>query len=143
MSEEDESDILVAVEEVKAKKRPQVSIKVPEKADDDEVDSPVQKAKPPRSAAQIAAFKKVQAKRDENRVQRLVEKKLKEKADQEELEAKLVKKAVSIKKKQIKKQAVLDEISDDDTPIEAIRAVQKAVPKRIEPVPKKYLYAWM
>jgi hypothetical protein len=50
---------------------------------------------------------------------------------------------VSLKKKQIKKQAILDEISDDDTPIETIRAVQKATPKRIEPVPKKYLYAWM
>lgn len=142
MSDDDESDILVAPEAVKQKPRPKVSIKVPEKADDDEVDSPVQKIKPPRSAAQVAAFKKVQAKRDENRVQRLVEKKLKEKADQEELEAKLVKKAVSIKKKQIKKQAILDEISDDDTPIETIRAVQKPV-KRIEPVHKKYLYAWM
>ena len=136
---DDESEILVEEVEVKAKPRPKVSIKIPEKADDDEV----QKPKAPRTPAQIAAFKKVQAKRDENRVQRLVEKKLKEKADQEELEAKLVKKAVSIKKKQLKKQAVLDEISDDDTPIETIRAAQRAAPRRIEPAPKKYLYAWM
>ena len=140
MSDNDESEILVE-EEVKAvKAKPKVSIKVPEKADDDEVDSPVQKVKPPRTPAQIAAFKKVLAKRDENRVQRLVDKKLKEKSDKEELEAKLIKKAVSLKKKQIKKQAVLDDISDDDTPIETIR---KLVPKKVEPIPKKYLYAWM
>ena len=135
---DDESEILVEEVQVKAKPRPKVSIKIPEKADDDEA---VQKPKAPRTPAQIAAFKIAQAKRDENRVQRLVEKKLKEKADQEELEAKLVKKAVSIKKKQLKKQAVLDEISDDDTPIETIR--QRVAPRRIEPVPKKYLYAWM
>lgn len=35
----------------------------------------------------------------------------------------LVKKAISIKKKQIKKQVQLDEISDDDTPIEEIRKI--------------------
>ena len=130
---DDESEILVEEVEVKARPRPKISIAVPEKADDDE--APIQKPKAPRTAAQIAAFKKVQAKRDENRVQRLVEKKLKEKADQEELEKKVVKKAISIKKRQIKKQAVLDEISDDDTPIETIRRVRKEAPK--------YLYQWM
>jgi len=37
----------------------------------------------------------------------------------------LVKKAISIKKKQIKKKAELEEISDDDTPIEEIRKIAK------------------
>jgi hypothetical protein len=37
----------------------------------------------------------------------------------------LVRKAISIKKKQIKKQVELDEISDDDTPIEEIRQIVK------------------
>ena len=34
------------------------------------------------------------------------------------LEQKVVRKAISIKKKQIKKEAVLEEISDDETPIQ-------------------------
>ena len=37
----------------------------------------------------------------------------------------LVKKAISIKKKQIKKKAELEEISDDDTPLEEIRKIAK------------------
>ena len=34
------------------------------------------------------------------------------------LEQKIVKKAISIKKKEIKKQAILEEVSDDETPIQ-------------------------
>ena len=41
------------------------------------------------------------------------------------LEEKVVAKAISIKKKQIKKQSALDEISDDDTPIEVVKAGAK------------------
>jgi hypothetical protein len=41
----------------------------------------------------------------------------------------IVKKALSIKKKQLKKQEILDEISDDETPIEEL-------PKRKPPVPR-------
>lgn len=40
----------------------------------------------------------------------------------------LVRKAISIKKKQIKKQAELDEISEDETPIEEIRKIVKKAP---------------
>jgi hypothetical protein len=55
-----------------------------------------------------------------------------QKAQQDEeykkqLEEKIVKKALSIKKKQIKEQIALDEVSDDDTPIEELLA---PVPKR-------------
>jgi DNA-binding PadR family transcriptional regulator len=53
----------------------------------------------------------------------------KEKAEQEELnkkafEEKVVQKAIAVKKKQLK-QAILDEISDDDTPIEEIKQIVK------------------
>ena len=51
--------------------------------------------------------------------------------DKAALEEKVVKKAISIKKKQIKKQSALDEISDDDTPIEKV----KEIAKKIAPVP--------
>jgi len=39
---------------------------------------------------------------------------------------------VSLKKKQIKKHVILDEISDDDTPIEKV----KEMAKKIKPVEK-------
>ena len=54
------------------------------------------------------------------------------------LEAKIVKKAISIKKKQIKKEAALDEISDDETPIQKIKEIAKKIPAPVE-LPK-YLY---
>ena len=59
----------------------------------------------------------------------------------EGLEAKIVKKAISIKKKQIKKEAALDEISDDDTPIQKIKQIASKIPIQlpIEQKPK-YLY---
>jgi large subunit ribosomal protein L34e len=43
-------------------------------------------------------------------------------------EQKIVKKALSIKKKEIKKQEILDEISDDETPIEKIKIPIKKEP---------------
>lgn len=42
-----------------------------------------------------------------------------------QIEEKVIKKALSIKKKQIKQQLALDEISDDDTPIEEILPVRR------------------
>ena len=60
----------------------------------------------------------------ENAKLRQQEKKLKDEEDRKELEAKIIKKAVAIKKKQIKKQTVLEEISDDDTPIEVIKEMR-------------------
>ena len=55
------------------------------------------------------------------------------------LEAKIVKKAISIKKKQIKKEAALDEISDDETPIQKIKQIAKKIQPPVEQQPK-YLY---
>ena len=59
----------------------------------------------------------------------------------EGLEQKIVKKAISIKKRQIKKEAALDEISDDETPMEKIKQIAKKIPIQppIEQKPK-YLY---
>ena len=57
----------------------------------------------------------------------------------EGLEQKIVKKAISIKKKQIKKEAALDEISDDETPIQKIKQIAKRMPPQVEQQPK-YLY---
>lgn len=48
------------------------------------------------------------------------------------LEEKIVKKAISIKKKEIKKSKVLDDISDDDEPVETVR--NRAAPRVIEKI---------
>jgi len=49
------------------------------------------------------------------------------------LEQKVVRKAISIKKKQIKKEALLEEISDDETPIQKIKEIAK---KKNHPAPQ-------
>ena len=88
--------------------------------EDNEESKPLAKVKKPRSEKQIEAFKKAQAKRDENRA--------KQKEDSKKvLEEKILQKAVSIKKKQIKQMKVLDNVSDDDTPIEEIKQIQRAM----------------
>ena len=79
--------------------------------------------KRPRTEKQIEAFKKAQ----ENRAKNIL---LKKEEGKKALEEKILKKALSIKKKQINKQydlAVLDQISDDETPIEEIKQKHRAV----------------
>lgn len=63
-----------------------------------------------------------------------LERQLKEQKDKE-FETKIVQKAVSIKKKQIKRDAVLDQISDDDTNIEEIKEIKKRAPQKKTPAP--------
>lgn len=69
-------------------------------------------------------------------------KQLEEEENKKKLEEKIIKKAVSLKKKQIKKELALDEISDDETPIEEIK--QKIITKKtveIQQKPKpKYIF---
>jgi len=61
-----------------------------------------------------------------------------------EMEQTIVRKAVAIKKKQIKAQAVLEEISDDETPIEEIRKIiakpKKPVSQPQQRVPQQPVY---
>jgi hypothetical protein len=90
---------------------------------DDEI---ITKAKKPRTQKQLEAFEKAKQIRDANALKRKEEQKKKEEEERKIIEAKLVKKAISIKKKEIKKQALLDEISDDDTPIEKIKEIAKS-----------------
>jgi hypothetical protein len=79
------------------------------------------KVKKPRSEKQINAFKEVQAIRDKNRKERAEEREKQKDLIKKEIETKVLKKAISIKKKQIKQELLLDEISDDDEPIEIIK----------------------
>jgi hypothetical protein len=86
-----------------------------------DTDDCIQKPKKPRSEKQILAFQKVLDTRNKNREDRKLLREKEMEKEKEETEAKIMKKAISIKKKQIKKQLVLDDISDDDEPIEAIK----------------------
>lgn len=101
----------------------------------------ITRAKKPRSAKQLEAFDKAKAIRDANAAQR--KKDAADKAEEERklIESKLIKKAIALKKKQIKKQAVIDEISDDDTPIEKIKeiATKQTDHKADASVPKEVL----
>jgi hypothetical protein len=101
-------------------------------------DEQITKPKKPRTQKQLDAFEKAKQIRDANTIKRKEEQKKKEDEERKIIEAKLVKKAISIKKKEIKKQAVLDAISDDETPIEKIKEIAKT-PNRKEDVtiPKK------
>ena len=75
-----------------------------------------------RSEKQIEACKKMMEKRKEKQAERKVIKEAEAEVFKKELEEKIVSKAVSIKKKQIKKKAILEAISDDDEPIETVMA---------------------
>jgi len=104
----------------------------PESSNDESIDEPeLMRQKKPRTQKQIEAFKIVCEKRNQKRNERKIER---EEEEQEKLERKIVSKAISIKKKQIKKQAVLDEISDDDTPIEKIKKISQQLPKKSEQI---------
>ena len=94
------------------------------------VEAPPVKIKKPRSQAQIDAFVKVRAKRDENRVARLKTKEDDAVVQKAQIEEKIVKKAVSIRKKQIVREAVLDDISDEDIPVEIVKKLVKKYPKK-------------
>lgn len=110
---------------------------------------------PPRSEAQKAALAEgrkkgrdainarnaqIKAERDSMQQKLETQQKQLEHFHKLEFEKKLIKKAIATKKKQIMKDAVLDEISDDETPIEAVREVQKKAPKKVpaaQPVPQQ------
>lgn len=115
------------------------------------------KEKKPRTAKQIEAFEKARLTRERNALARKQMRDEEAIAIRKEVEDKLVKKAIAVKKKQIKQQAVLDEISDDDTPLAevekiATRSVAKtrlkrevakdfpAPPPTEEPVRPKYYF---
>jgi hypothetical protein len=89
-------------------------------------------AKKERTEAQKLAFEKCKQQRELNAKKRADDAKKLMEYEKKALEEKLIAKAVSLKKKQIKKQVVLDEISDDETPIEKV----KEMAKKIKPVEK-------
>jgi hypothetical protein len=110
--------------------------------------SEITKPKKQLTEKQLEALKKGQATRDANIKKRKDEAMLIAAEEKKKLEEKIVRKAISIKKQQIKKQSALDEIEDDQTPIQKIKEIAstfdksgaKAEPKlakTIEPIKQK------
>ena len=109
--------------------------------EDDDINKPLEasktiKKKRVMSDKQLEVLANARAKLAEKNRERLITKRLEQQAIEDEvqrrlneyklnLEDKVVKKAISIKKKQIKKEAILDEISDDETPIQKIKEIAK------------------
>lgn len=81
------------------------------------------KEKKPRTAKQIEAFEKARQTREKNALARKQMRDEEAIAIRKQVEDKLVKKAIAVKKKQIKQQAILDEISDDETPLEEVEKI--------------------
>jgi len=101
-------------------------------SDDDDAVVEVQK-KPtrPRTAKQIEQFRKVVETKMKNATERKLKAELKAEADKQELEQKLVKKAIAVKKKQIKKEKIIDDISSGE---EDDQVIQKMKPKAKPPL---------
>jgi len=104
--------------------------------------------RPPKSEKQLEAFKKARERRQESILRRKQEIQEFENKAREELDNKIVSKAISIKKKMIKKNAELDEISDDDTPLEEVMKISRkskvqsskkatTIEQEVEPPPKR------
>lgn len=155
MSENNEIDILEENDQIekptiqKKKKAfenpaPKVSIKKkivvkvatpPESEEEEEEEAPPPKPKRERTQKQIDAFNRCIETKKKKAAERLEAAKKLAELEKKQLEEKVVKKAISIKKKQIKKQSALDEISDDDTPIEKIKEHAKTIkPVAVKPV---------
>jgi hypothetical protein len=110
-------------------------------SDDETIETPATpkpkreyKPRPPKTQAQLDAFKKAVATRDANAKRRREEAEKILAESKKETEEKVVKKAIAIKKKQIKAQLALEELSDDDEPIEVVKQKVKKVAER--PAPK-------
>lgn len=103
-------------------------------ADEDEaIQAPkVEKVKKPRSEAQLAVFKRMKEKANEANEKRKLIKDEANKIQKEAKEEKIVKTAITIRRKQVKKQAILDDISDDDdTPMPVKKRVSIKEPVKI------------
>jgi hypothetical protein len=109
-------------------------IEAPKKPKPEKIDRRRKENRGEPTEKQRAAWARALAARDENRRKRAEERKQQEEEHKKVIEEKVVKKALAVKKKQIMKEAVLDAISDDETPIEVVKEV--VAKKRASAPPK-------
>ena len=92
-------------------------------------EEPPVKVKKPRTEKQIEAFRLMKEKSNEANTQRKLLRDVEDKIQKEAKEEKIVKTAITIRRKQVKRQAVLDDISDeDDTPMPPKKRVSIQAP---------------
>lgn len=96
-----------------------------------------------RTEAQKLAFEKARKIRDDKRQERANAKMEEEQKKKKQTEERILKKAVAIKKKQIVREAILEEISEDediqDIPMEVVKKIQKKLPARQTPIKRQEL----
>ena len=88
------------------------------------------KPRPPRSQKQIEATTKMRQAYLEKAEKMKNEKEEQSIIKQKKKEDLIVKKAIAIKKKQLKETAILEEISDDDTPPEKLKVIKEKIEKK-------------
>lgn len=115
-------------EKMEALRKQLAALECPEESSDEDVQRPRCAPRRERTEKQKEAFVKAQATRLAKAEERKREKALKEQEEKAELEQKLIEKAIKVKKKQIKKMAAIEQLSDDDT-IEAPRPRAAERPK--------------
>jgi len=96
------------------------------------------KKRPPQSEKQKEAFQRCKAKRLENVEKRKAALKEFEQKVKSELDTKIVRKAIAVKKKSIIREAQLEEISDEeDTPLEEVVKIAKKTEAKKQRAPRK------
>ena len=89
----------------------------------------IKKVKKPRSQKQIESFEKAKIKLAENNKLRNEAKKQMIEETKKSFEGKIVKKALEIKKKEILRESILDDISDEDTDTD-LQKIKKIIKKK-------------
>jgi len=118
------------VEEAEEKEEEEKEEKEEEKEKEEEEE--LEKKKKPRSQKQIETFEKARTKMLANHKARHETQKRMEEDNKTAFEGKIMKKALEIKKKQILKESMLDEVSDEDTDIQKIKRIVKAKSAKVE-----------
>jgi len=137
------------------KKERKETIQIPDSVEDLEEKSILQEKEKPkndvstekkaRSPAQIASFLKAQEVRKLNAVKRKEEMNILADQQKKELEKKILKKALAIKKREVRSRLVLDTIADDDEPVESVlekaRKIASKTPRPVIPPVPQWTFA--
>ena len=116
--------------ETEADETPEPKEKVIEKEIEEEEPIKLEKPKRPRSQAQIKQFEKVYQRKMEEAGKRKVKRAEGEKEAKEQLEKQLIQNAIKLKKKQISRMKVIEDLSDDEEPVK-----EKTKPIMNKPAP--------
>ena len=128
MSNEKDEDLETLTETCENEVEPEPKAKQYKKAGENDKR---RKGKKERTPAQIAAFEKCRAKREENRLLRKQEREKEAQLKKKKTEEKIVKKAVNIKKREKLEQAIIESSESEDSDSEPdIQAVKKYVAKK-------------